>query len=61
MFRINQASWVWKDPSQAPMPVWARTIDGKQFGRQQLEEFYKPWIELVGKGVGGPLRRRRML
>ncbi len=47
-----QASWVWKDPSQAPMPVWPGTIDGKQFGRPQLEEFYKPWIELVGKGVG---------
>jgi len=47
-----QASWVWKDPSQAPMPVWPGTIDGKQFGRQQLEDFYKPWIELVGKGVG---------
>jgi endoglucanase len=47
-----QASWVWKDPSQAPMPVWPGTIEGKQFGRNQLEEFYKPWIELVEKGVG---------
>jgi aryl-phospho-beta-D-glucosidase BglC (GH1 family) len=47
-----QASWVWKDPSQAPMPVWPGIIDGKQFGRAQLEEFYKPWIELVEKGVG---------
>jgi len=47
-----QASWVWKDPSQAPMPVWPGTIDGKQFGREQLEAFYKPWIELVEKGVG---------
>ena len=47
-----QASWVWKDPSQAPTPVWPGTIDGKQFGRQTLEDFYKPWIELLGKGVG---------
>lgn len=47
-----QASWVWKDPSKAPMPVWPGGIDGKQFGRAQLEEFYKPWIELVNKGVG---------
>lgn len=47
-----QASWVWKDPSKAPMPVWPGTIDGKQFGRQQLEEFYKPWIDLVEKGIG---------
>lgn len=47
-----QASWVWKDPSQAPKPVWPGNIDGKQFGRTQLEEFYKPWIELVEKGTG---------
>ncbi len=47
-----QASWVWKDPSLAPMPVWPGTIDGKQFGRAQLEEFYRPWIELVEKGTG---------
>lgn len=47
-----QAPWVWKDPSKAPRPVWPGTMDGKQFGRPQLEEFYKPWIELVGKGVG---------
>ena len=47
-----QAPWVWKDPSKAPPPVWPGIMDGKQFGREQLEEFYKPWIELVGKGVG---------
>ncbi|NMC37961.1 MAG: cellulase family glycosylhydrolase [Bacteroidales bacterium] len=47
-----QASWVWKDPSAAPNPVWPGVIDGKQFGRQTLEDFYKPWIELLGKGVG---------
>ena len=47
-----QASWVWEDPSQAPMPVWPGIIDGKQFGRAQLEGFYKPWTELVDKGVG---------
>ncbi len=47
-----QAPWVWKDPSKAPKPVWPGVMDGKTFGRPQLEEFYKPWIELVGKGVG---------
>ena len=47
-----QASWVWKDPSQAPKPVWPGMIDGKKFGRETLEEFYKPWIELLDKGVG---------
>ncbi len=47
-----QASWVWKDPSQAPKPVWPGIIDGKYYGREQLEEFYKPWIALKDKGVG---------
>jgi aryl-phospho-beta-D-glucosidase BglC (GH1 family) len=47
-----QASWVYKDPSLAPKPVWPGTIDGKYYGRENLEQFYKPWIELVEKGVG---------
>lgn len=47
-----QASWVWKDPSQAPTPVWPGIIDGKYYGREQLEAFYKPWLELVDKGIG---------
>jgi len=47
-----QASWVWEDPSQAPVPVWPGIIDGKNYGREQLEEFYKPWIELKERGVG---------
>ncbi len=47
-----QASWVWQDPSQAPTPVWPGIIDGKQFGREQLEEFYRPWIDLLDQGVG---------
>ncbi len=47
-----QASWVWKDPSQAPVPVWPGIIDGKYYGREQLEEFYKPWIALKDQGIG---------
>ncbi len=47
-----QAPWVWKDPSQAPSPVWPGTIDGKYYGREQLEDFYKPWIALSDNGVG---------
>lgn len=47
-----QAPWVWKDPSTAPVPVWPGKIDGKQFGREKLEDFYKPWIGLVEKGIG---------
>ncbi len=47
-----QASWVWKDPSQAPMPVWPGVIDGKEFSRKNLEDLYKPWIDAVNKGIG---------
>lgn len=47
-----QASWVWKDPSQAPKPVWPGTIDGKYFGREELEAYYTPWIGLLDHGVG---------
>lgn len=47
-----QAPWVWKNPSDAPAPLWPGTIDGKYYGREKLEEFYKPWIELSQKGVG---------
>ncbi len=47
-----QAPWVFKDPSLAPPPVWPGVIDGKTFGRAQLEEYYKPWIELSKRGVG---------
>ncbi len=47
-----QAPWVWKDPSKAPAPQWPGTMEGKNYGRAQLEEFYKPWIYLLGKGVG---------
>lgn len=47
-----QASWVWKDPSKAPTPVWPGTIEGKYYGREQLEEYYKPWTGLIEKGIG---------
>lgn len=47
-----QASWVWKNPSKAPMPVWPGVIDGKEFSRKNLEDLYKPWIEAVNTGIG---------
>ena len=47
-----RASWVWKNPDDAPMPVWPGTIDGKYYDRKSLEEFYRPWTELVHQGVG---------
>ena len=47
-----RASWVWKNPDDAPLPVWPGVIDGKEFNRSVLEDFYKPWIDLVQQGVG---------
>lgn len=47
-----RAPWVFKNPDDAPKPVWPGVIEGKSFGRKNLEELYQPWIELVKKGVG---------
>jgi aryl-phospho-beta-D-glucosidase BglC (GH1 family) len=47
-----QAPWVWKDPSLAPKPEWPGTFDGKTYGRERLEAYYKPWVESVSMGGG---------
>jgi len=47
-----RAPWVFENPDDAPKPVWPGKIDGKNFSRKNLEEFYAPWIEAVKKGVG---------
>jgi len=41
-----------ENPDDAPIPVWPGVIDGKKFDREVLEEFYRPWTDLVKKGVG---------
>ncbi|MBF6628671.1 MAG: cellulase family glycosylhydrolase [Proteiniphilum sp.] len=47
-----RAGWVWKNPDEAPLPVWPGIIDGQRFDRGVLDEFYRPWTELVKSGVG---------
>jgi aryl-phospho-beta-D-glucosidase BglC (GH1 family) len=47
-----RAPWVWKNPDDAPKPVWPGTIGNKNFSRKNLEDFYRPWIELVQQGIG---------
>ena len=47
-----RASWVWKNPDDAPMPQWPGIIDNQEFNRKVLEDFYKPWTDLVKQGVG---------
>jgi endoglucanase len=47
-----RAPWVFKNPDDAPEPVWPGTIDGKKFERGSLEAYYRPWIELAEQAVG---------
>lgn len=47
-----RAPWVWENPDDAPMPRWPGEIDGQNFSRETIEEFYKPWIDAVKNGVG---------
>jgi endoglucanase len=47
-----RASWVWKNPDDSPAVEWPGVINGETFNRQKLETFYKPWIDLVKRGVG---------
>jgi aryl-phospho-beta-D-glucosidase BglC (GH1 family) len=47
-----KAPWSNKDPESLPEPKWPGQVGDKYLSRQMLEEFYKPWIELVNKGVG---------
>lgn len=47
-----RAPWVFKNPDDAPRPVWPGEIDGRYFSRANLEEFYQPWIDMLEQGVG---------
>ena len=47
-----RAPWAVKEPEKMPLPVYPGTMDGREFNRQKLQEYYRPWIELMKKGVG---------
>jgi aryl-phospho-beta-D-glucosidase BglC (GH1 family) len=47
-----KAPWAMKDPDNAPVPKWPGQVGDQYLSRSMLEKFYKPWIELVSKGVG---------
>jgi endoglucanase len=44
-----RAPWVSRHPEQMPAPKWP---DGPRADRDFLEAFYRPWFELLDKGVG---------
>lgn len=47
-----KAPWVYKDTENLPVPKWPGQVGDQYLSREMLEEMYKPWIELVKKGVG---------
>ena len=47
-----KAPWANKDPEHMPEPKWPGQIGEKNFNRQMLEDYYKPWGELVKQQVG---------
>ncbi|SDL06752.1 Aryl-phospho-beta-D-glucosidase BglC, GH1 family [Catalinimonas alkaloidigena] len=47
-----QAPWAVKDPASQPKPKWPGQVGDQYLSRKMLEDFYRPWIELVQKGVG---------
>ncbi|CAN5535920.1 cellulase family glycosylhydrolase [soil metagenome] len=47
-----KAPWANKDPENLPEPKWPGQVGDQYLSREMLEEFYKPWIDLVNQGVG---------
>lgn len=46
------APWAFKDPESLPEPKWPGQVGNEYLSREMLEEFYKPWINLIEQGVG---------
>jgi aryl-phospho-beta-D-glucosidase BglC (GH1 family) len=40
------------DPHDPVLPVWNGEINGTTYNKKMLEDHYRPWIELMKKGVG---------
>ncbi|MFI5188503.1 MAG: glycoside hydrolase family 5 protein, partial [Chitinophagales bacterium] len=47
-----KAPWANKDPDHMTVPKYPGQVGDQYLGRQMLEDYYKPWIELRNKGVG---------
>ena len=47
-----KAPWANKDINNLPEPKWPGQVGDKYMSRELLETFYKPWIEIMQKGVG---------
>jgi hypothetical protein len=47
-----KAPWANKDPEHLPAPLWPGQVGNQYLSRPMLEAYYRPWIELMQKGVG---------
>jgi aryl-phospho-beta-D-glucosidase BglC (GH1 family) len=47
-----KAPWANKDPEHMPVPTWPEKKGDQVIGRDMLEKFYQPWVDLTKKGVG---------
>lgn len=47
-----KAPWAFKDVDNLPEPKWPGQVGDQYLSKKMLEDFYKPWIEAVKKGVG---------
>lgn len=47
-----KAPWANKDPENMPEPKWPGQVGNQYLSREKLESYYKPWIDLVNKGIG---------
>lgn len=47
-----KAPWAMKDINNLPELKYPGKVGNQYLGREMLEEFYAPWIELVRSGVG---------
>jgi endoglucanase len=47
-----KAPWAFKDTESLPEPKWPGKVGDQMLSKAMLEEFYKPWIGLVDRGIG---------
>jgi endoglucanase len=47
-----KAPWAMKDTTNVPAIKWPGQVGNEYYGREKLEKFYAPWIDLVNSGVG---------
>jgi endoglucanase len=47
-----KAPWANKDPEHLPLPQYPGQVGNQYLDRKLVENYYKPWIEMLNKGVG---------